>query len=367
MMTQASVVVPGWSSAQSTFHAGEIAAQERAGVAESCGRRGIRDHMPDQHREFYAQLPFMVIGGTDADGQPWSTLRVSEPGFVSSPDNRTLRIAGGTLPGDPLAGTWRNGAMAGGLGIQLETRRRNRINGVVTAGDGDALTLTVSQSFGNCAKYIQSRTPTYVKHDGAALEQQRDSHLSAADRALLARADTFFIASANIADDAGLARGVDVSHRGGPPGFVRVDDARTVTTPDFIGNQFFNTIGNLLVEPRAGLLFLDFESGDLLYVAADAEIVWDGAALDAFESAQRLVRFHVREVRRSKGVLPFRWSAVQYAPQFGPQSARANVSAASSVPAASLKADPGPDCALLCAGTPDVSSAKDGEHLILDL
>jgi uncharacterized protein len=319
MMTQASVVAQGWSRDQSPFHAGEIAAQERAGAgggAESAGRRSFRDYMPDQHRAFYAQLPFMVLGGVDVDGRLWSTLRVGPPGFVSSPDVRTLRIAGETLPGDPLAGTWRPGAMAGGLGIQFETRRRNRINGVVTAVDGDALTLGVSQSFGNCAKYIQSRTPTYAARDGGMPGQLRESHLSETDRALLARADTFFIASANLACDAGLARGVDVSHRGGLPGFVRVDDARTLSTPDFSGNRFFNTIGNLLVEPRAGLLFVDFEMGDLLFIAADAEIVWDGPELGTFEGAQRVVRFHVREVRRSKGVLPFRWSAVQYAPQF---------------------------------------------------
>ncbi|PMS35941.1 hypothetical protein B0G57_108132 [Trinickia symbiotica] len=320
-MTEAPTVAPGWSGAQLPFHEGELAAQERAGVlsvAASIGRRGIRDYMPDQHREFYAQLPFMVIGGVDAQGQPWSTLRVGEPGFVWSPDAWTLRIDGGALPGDPLAGIWRRGSMVGGLGIQLETRRRNRINGIVTTIEGDTLALTVSQSFGNCPKYIQSRTPMRASRpeEGAALEHSRAQQLSDANRALIARADTFFIASANLAERAGPARGMDVSHRGGLPGFVRVDDAVTLTTPDLSGNRLFNTIGNLLVEPRAGLLFIDFESGDLLYVAAEAEIVWNGPELSEFAGAQRLVRFHIREVRNSRGVFPFRWSEVQYAPQF---------------------------------------------------
>ncbi len=96
---------------------------------------------------------------------------------------------------------------------------------------------------------------------------------------MLANADTFFIASANVGEEAGPARGADVSHRGGMPGFVRIDDATTLTTPDFSGNRFFNTLGNLLHDPRAGLLFVDFASGDLLYVAALAEIVWDGPEL----------------------------------------------------------------------------------------
>ncbi|ASW00847.1 pyridoxamine 5'-phosphate oxidase family protein [Paraburkholderia aromaticivorans] len=311
----------GWGADASPFHAAELAAQQRAGVrsqAESSGRRGIRRAMPDQHRQFFAGQPFMVFGGIDAHGQPWATMRAGAPGFVSSPDARTLRIEGGVLAGDPLAGSWRKGAMIGGLGLQPQTRRRNRINGVVTSVDGAALTLEVQQSFGNCAKYIQSRSPSWVEGGASRSSTPPDiaAQLSDADRALLASADTFFIASANLDEDAGLARGVDVSHRGGPPGFVRIDDEHTLTTPDFSGNNFFNTIGNLIHDPRAGLLFIDFASGDLVYVAADAEVVWDGAELAAFEGAQRLVRFHVREVRRSRGALPFRWSDVEFAPQF---------------------------------------------------
>ncbi|AJY39661.1 pyridoxamine 5'-phosphate oxidase family protein [Burkholderia humptydooensis] len=320
-MTQPASAAPEAPPPVAPFHDGELAAQRRAGVLDTAavsGGRGIRTFMPDQHRAFFAQLPFFVVGGIDGDGQPWATLRVGAPGFVSSPQPRTLDIAGGTLRDDPLAGHWRVGSLLGGLGIELHTRRRNRINGVVASLAGDAMSVTVGQSFGNCAKYIQSRTPTPAppRQADAAPPQRRAARLDADDRALLARADTFFIATANASDAAGGARGVDVSHRGGPPGFVRVDDDRTLTTPDYSGNNFFNTIGNLLHDPRAGLLFVDFERGDLLYVAADAEIVWDGPAIAAFDGAQRLVRLRIREVRRSAAVLPLRWSAPRFAPQF---------------------------------------------------
>lgn len=260
----------------------------------------------------------MVFGGLDANGQPWATLRAAEAGFVSSPDARTLRIDGGVLPGDPLAGRWAPGMMIGGLGLQPQTRRRNRVNGVVSSVDGDTVSLEVMQSFGNCAKYIQSRSPTFVARGETSTRTpvETATQLSDADRVLLANADTFFIASANVGEEAGPARGADVSHRGGMPGFVRMDDATTLTTPDFSGNRFFNTLGNLLHDPRAGLLFVDFASGDLLYVAALAEIVWDGPELAGFPLAERLVRFRITEVRRSRKALPFRWSEVAYAPQF---------------------------------------------------
>ncbi|ALX14004.1 pyridoxamine 5'-phosphate oxidase [Burkholderia cepacia JBK9] len=336
-MNAPTAVIPGWELDTAPFHAGELAVQQRAGVSEAAGaagRRGIRRFMPDQHRTFFAQLPFFVLGGVDAHGQPWATLRAGAPGFVTSPDARTLRIAARALPGDPLAGAWQPGAALGGLGIEFDTRRRNRVNGVVRAIDGDALTIAVEQSFGNCAKYIQGRKPAFVARavDASVAPDVSDA-LSEADRALLAQADTFFVASANTSADAGAARGADVSHRGGMPGFVRVDDAHTLTTPDFSGNRFFNTLGNLQHDPRAGLLFVDFDSGDLLYVAAHAEIVWDGPLVASFDGAQRVVRFHVREVRRVRAVLPFRWSAVERAPQFV-ATAAASEGVAGAAPAA---------------------------------
>ncbi|MEQ5843662.1 pyridoxamine 5'-phosphate oxidase family protein [Paraburkholderia acidicola] len=321
-MSETSSIKPSGSSTDAgPFHAAEIAVQRRAGVtddADRSGRRGIRRYMPEQHRQFFAEQPFMVFGGVDASGQPWATLRVGAPGFVSSPDAHTLRIEGGALPGDPLAESWHTGALIGGLGLQPSTRRRNRVNGKVLSVNGDIVTLEVLQSFGNCAKYIQGRAPEFVARGsaGAMPEVEYAVELNATDRALLARADTFFIASANLTEEANLARGVDVSHRGGMPGFVRIDDANTLTTPDFSGNRFFNTLGNLAHDPRAGLLFVDFESGDLLYVAARAEIIWEGQELAEFPLAERLVRFRITEVRRSRAALPFRWSAVDYAPQF---------------------------------------------------
>ncbi|KAG8155133.1 pyridoxamine 5'-phosphate oxidase family protein [Burkholderia catarinensis] len=340
-MNAPTAVVPGWELDAAPFHAGELAVQQRAGVTEaagSAGRRGIRRFMPDQHRTFFAQLPFFVLGGVDTHGQPWATLRAGAPGFVTSPDARTLRIEARALPGDPLAGAWRPGAPLGGLGIEFDTRRRNRVNGVVRAVDGDALTIAVEQSFGNCAKYIQGRKPSFVAREvDASVEPDVSDALNDADRALLAQADTFFVASANTSADAGAARGADVSHRGGMPGFVRVDDARTLTTPDFSGNRFFNTLGNLQQDPRAGLLFVDFDSGDLLYLAARAEIVWDGPLVASFDGAQRVVRFHVREVRRMRAVLPFRWSAVERAPQFAAMAA-SGAAAAAPVPSASASA-----------------------------
>jgi predicted pyridoxine 5'-phosphate oxidase superfamily flavin-nucleotide-binding protein len=290
------------------FHQGELVAQDRVGVRERlAGLSAIRDFMPDQHRKFFSELPFLFVGALDDGGQPWATLLAGPPGFVTAPDPRLLRIAGSPLPGDPLEGMLLPGRHLGGLGLAPTTRRRNRVNGIIAASEDGVLQVDVKQSFGNCPQYIQQREHVHVAPRTVPLAERRAT-LDTRDRALIGGADTFFIASANVAAEAGQARGIDVSHRGGRPGFVLVEDGNTLAAPDFIGNFYFNTVGNLLCESRAGLLFIDFDNGDLLHLAVDTEIVWDGPQVERFAGAERLLRFRIREVVRNLGALPFRWS-----------------------------------------------------------
>jgi uncharacterized protein len=312
MTTQAPT---GWSREELPFHAGESLVQERAGVrdrAETSGRKVIREYMPEQHREFFAQLPFILAGSVDESGQPWASILVGRPGFVHSPDPQTLRIDGRPLPGDPLAANLHKDCAIGLLGIELPTRRRNRMNGIVSEVDDTGMTVNVRLSFGNCPKYIQTRE-CHVIEQKDDLQVTKDVLLDEAAQRMLASADTFFIATANL-HESGPASGVDVSHRGGPVGFVRIDDEATLTFPDFAGNNFFNTLGNLASDPRAGLLFIDFENGDLLYLACRAEIIWEGEELQAFAGAQRLVRLRVVQSIRVTGSLPLRWSEPGYSP-----------------------------------------------------
>lgn len=304
------------------FHAGERALQTLAGSREvmaAAGSRVIRDFMPDQHRDFFAQLPFLVVGSMDAQLQPWASVLAAPPGFAHSPDPTHLRIDALPAADDPLAAQLVKGASLGLLGIQPHTRRRNRMNGEVEAIDAAGFMVEVQQSFGNCPKYIQAREPLFAAGQTAAPAQRLEG-LDDAARALIVRADTFFIASAfpqqaadgDEADPA--AQGVDVSHRGGLPGFVRVGGDGVLTVPDFTGNRFFNTLGNLSVHPRAGLLFIDFENGELLHLTATAEIVWDGPEVAAFEGAERLLRLRVEQVLRRPGALPLRWGGAEVSP-----------------------------------------------------
>jgi predicted pyridoxine 5'-phosphate oxidase superfamily flavin-nucleotide-binding protein len=299
------------------FHAGEQALQARLNPAlparmQQMAGPAIRDFMPDQHRDFFAMLPTLFVGSVDQQGRPWASVLSGRPGFVLSPDPRILHVAAKPVAGDPLHDNLRLGAQLGLLGLQPETRRRNRMNGRITTLDDSGFTVDVEQSFGNCPQYIQARAPRCVSASAVPPRRPESASLSPRATAMLAEADTLFIATS--AD----GEGVDVSHRGGKPGFLRVEQtngATHLTLPDFRGNKFFNTLGNIALNPRAGLLVVDYTTGDLLQLTAQAEIVWDGPEVDSFAGAERLLKLRVEAGHIIEGGLPLRWSEPDYAPQ----------------------------------------------------
>ncbi|MFL5423586.1 MAG: pyridoxamine 5'-phosphate oxidase family protein [Myxococcales bacterium] len=277
------------------FHPGEREAQARAGGGAQGG--GIRDFLTEQHRAFFRMLPFVAIASLER-GWPSATLLDGEPGFVSAPDPYTLRISTALDPDDPAHRPLAADRPAGVLGIDFATRRRNRANGVLSASGPDGLVLDVRQSFGNCPKYIDLRQIRRAPAAGRpAIEPLRS--LGAPERKAISGADVFFVASAAHVEEA--EGGVDISHRGGHQGFVRVD-GDVLTVPDFTGNRYFNTLGNLLANPRAALVFVDFERGDLLHLRGTTEIVWNGADVAAIRGAERLWRFRVEDGFWKRGV-----------------------------------------------------------------
>lgn len=297
-------------SSPSPWHAGELAMQRSAGSADKLMARGhqlLRDHLIDQHRQFYPLLPFIVAGAVDAQDDAWATILAGQQGFLRSPDPYRLSIAAARDPRDPADAGMNDGDPVGLLGIELHTRRRNRLNGLVRRTDAAAFEVQVQQSFGNCPQYIQQREFAFARDPAApscaaARELDRlDDHA----RAMIAGADTLFVAS--YVDDATRGRMVDVSHRGGRPGFVRIGPDGVLTIPDFSGNRFFNTLGNLIANPKAGLLFVDFETGDELQLTGDAKVILDSPEIAAFQGAERLWRFRPRRILHRPDALPLRW------------------------------------------------------------
>jgi ferredoxin-NADP reductase/predicted pyridoxine 5'-phosphate oxidase superfamily flavin-nucleotide-binding protein len=307
-MTQPSTDTPA-----SPWHPGELALQESIGVVQHMDRPGrlfVRNVLPEQHRGFYPLLHFVVIGSVDAQGDAWATVRAGRPGFLGSPDPGTLHVAVGRDPADPADDGMGDGHAIGLLGIDLMTRRRNRLNGRVRRTGALGFDVEVAQSLGNCPRYIQNRSVAFVRDPAAPSPVPAVEHtaLDARARDLIAAADTFYVASYIDRDDG--TRQVDVSHRGGKPGFVRVNADGSLTVPDFSGNLFFMTLGNILVNPEAGLLFVDPATGDMLQMTGEARVVLEAPEIAAFEGAERLWTFTPRRVLHRTEGLPLRWRTV---------------------------------------------------------
>ncbi|MCG0996275.1 MULTISPECIES: pyridoxamine 5'-phosphate oxidase family protein [Acetobacteraceae] len=279
--------------AATAFHEGERRAQALAGVVAPSSAF-IRAFMTEQHRIFFASLPYVVLGVLSPDGWPVVTFATGVPGFLSSPDETTLCLAWHPISGDPMVEAIAPGRPMAMLGIEFATRRRNRANGVILLNDEDGIRMSVRQSFGNCPKYIRTREATPLLRSPGAVE--RSPTLDEEARALITSATTFFVASYAPSSAHG---GMDVSHRGGPAGFVQVEDD-VLTVPDYPGNRYFNTFGNFLENPRAGLLFINFENGDLLHLTGEASVSWTevGRSFDV----------RIREVIRRRAALPLDWT-----------------------------------------------------------
>ncbi|RXT29465.1 flavin-nucleotide-binding protein [Rhizobium leguminosarum] len=295
----------------SPWHAGELAMQRSVGVAERMdgpGRNFVRRAMPEQHRAFFPMLPFVVLGAVDAKGDVWATVRAERPGFMASPEPEILEVHLPRDAADPADAGMEDGDAIAMLGIQLETRRRNRLNGVIRRTDAGAFQVRVGQSFGNCPQYIQLRSSAFARDPDVPTEMPplHSGQLDDRARRMIEGADTFFVAS--YVDRENGERQVDVSHRGGNAGFVRVGADGVLTVPDFPGNRFFNTLGNFLVNPKAGLVFIDFETGDMLQMTGRVEVLLDSPEVATFQRAERLWRFTPEAIVLRPDALPLRWS-----------------------------------------------------------
>ncbi|MEU7346068.1 MULTISPECIES: pyridoxamine 5'-phosphate oxidase family protein [Streptomyces] len=311
------------------YHHGEIAVQERAGLAREAGysQGAIGNTIPEVAVAFLAQQPHVVVGGTDERGRIWATQLTGEPGFLTVPGPHTLHI--GTLPPpeDPLAavltgagaatgsGSGRDAARIGMIGIEPATRRRMRMNGRAVR-DGAGLRVELDQVISNCPKYIQKRDHHPVAETAAPTARGAvDSpELSPEQQRTLREADTFFVATASPDGDA------DASHRGGNPGFVQVLSPRLLRWPDYVGNAMFLTLGNLELNPAAGLFVPGWETGTSLHLTGSARTVWDEEEVARHPGAQRLVEFEITAVREVAAASPLRWSAPAYS-RFNPPPA----------------------------------------------
>lgn len=286
----------------SVYHAGSRALQEQTGVrdrADHVGRSLGQDIKPVA-AAFLEQQPLLIVGAADpGTGRVWASALTGAPGFVRATGPRRMSVDGDAAGAFAATGLPAGGPRAvGTIALDPRTRRRMRLNGRLHP-TATGFTVEADQVFANCPKHIQRRE-SYETVDRTPEAPRRLTVLGEEEAHLVRSADTFFLATVHGA-------GADASHRGGNPGFVEVTSPRELTWPDYPGNAMFLSLGNLRTDPRAGLLFLDWDTGTTLQLTGEArtEFARDGA---------RTVRFTLTEARYTPAALPLRWSAPEYSP-----------------------------------------------------
>ncbi|HTX95008.1 MAG TPA: pyridoxamine 5'-phosphate oxidase family protein [Mycobacterium sp.] len=254
------------------FHGGELAVQRRAGVEADAARLApmvARGQIRAGAAVFISEATFAAMAARDRTGRLWISPLLGPPGFLSAASPRTLEINTPLASADPLSGL-SAGQPVGVIAINFMTRRRVRINGSLTSTETGRLTVNVDQAYGNCPQYIRQRP---MRVDGPPNDNRAPlysgSTLRPSDIRIIEAADTFFLGTTH------ATSGNDASHRGGPPGFVRVAPEH-LWWPDYPGNNMFNSFGNLCADPTAALLFMAFHAGITLQLSGSASVCWSG-------------------------------------------------------------------------------------------
>ena len=296
------------------FHEGECEVQQRVGEEHIAKRTGqiISDRIPGRAIEFVNKQPMVITSSIDKDKNIWTSILVGKPGFVTALDEQNVQINLSKLVSSKLDLFWENireNTNIGMLFIELTTRKRLRVNGMVSLSN-ENINVSVQQAYPNCPKYIQRREIEVVKTDtDLSNSNLNGSSLTNDLKQWIENLDTMFVGSSD--DKSNL----DASHRGGDSGFIQIVDESTLKIPDYPGNSMYNTLGNFMSNPKAGLLFVDFKEGKTLQLTGKAEIVWhDEDAQEKTGGTMRLWEFVISKWIQIDSLKSVNWRFIDSSP-----------------------------------------------------
>jgi len=311
------------------WHAGERLLQGKQGTVHTSDEMGPRIYhkvIPESYRDMVGPQPHFMVSFFDPDANAcWSSLVFARPGFADceTSDGTHIDVAAALDPRDAaaVAGMMKPGIMVGAVAIDFMTRRRNRFNGVISHVDQNGhFSIRITQAFGNCPKYITRRR---VQRMGENLEFVTEpvmeaSEIGALEQSIITSADNMYFGTGT------AEHGADMNIRGGSPGFARVlHSGSTICWPDYTGNGFYMSLGNVQLQKNASLVFVDWDAtGHGVQVAGSvhtierSEVV-DTEMLKVLEEepqALRLVVMSVHGLRSIPRYSPHVYEKVELSP-----------------------------------------------------
>ncbi len=281
------------------FHPGEETIQASLGVSgEALQLEGIiRNRLAPAVIRFLPAFSFVIATSVDSAGKVWTSFLTGPKGFISVISDQIISLS--SVSDRKFLDNIESNEEIGLLFINFEVRLRLRVNGIVIT-ENDRVLLLIKQAYFNCPKYIQARKAEWTDQNRSTRQSYAES-LSDSQIEIIQKADTFFI-STHAAE-----QGADCSHRGGNPGFIEVLDHNTIRWRDYPGNNLYNTIGNLQVNPNCGLLFIDFENNRILQLVGTGQFVANGRN-------NRSVVFTLKSINDISDATPFEWVFLEYSP-----------------------------------------------------
>ncbi|WP_459209658.1 pyridoxamine 5'-phosphate oxidase family protein [Aquimarina rhabdastrellae] len=298
------------------FNNGELEIQKQLGVIDVAQNisKMISNQIIKGAIPFIERQTIAVVSSLDPQGNVWISLLIGDFGFtkVVHPKEIYFDISQiRSVTNDIFYTNIKKVPKIGTLFIELATRRRIRINGDVLQ-EKEKITVNVTESYPNCPKYIQQRGVEKSEITNELHSSQSfGTKLTASQKEWIQNADTMFVGSA------GLDNKLDASHRGGPKGFVEIDQDDILSIPDYQGNNLYNTLGNLTENPKGGLLFIDFKNKSTLQLTGEVSMVFDQNSheeLDKSTGTGRFWYFKVHKWIETKNHHTVDWNFISYSP-----------------------------------------------------
>ncbi len=302
------------------FHQGELEIQNKYNIWHdpALAERLLKDHIVAQLIPFIEKQSTIILSSLDVNGNIWASMLLGNEGLVKVKEQKQIAINLNKLKStssDILFDNLKKESKIGVLFIDTASRTRYRLNGDASLFS-DKIEVTITEAYPNCPKYIQQRVPVFADTPSKlGVETSKGALLNDFHKQWIKKADTFFMGSMNKAGD------MDASHRGGATGFVEILDDGALKIPDYIGNNLFNTLGNFIQVPKAGLLFIDFEKGHSLQLTGETELVFDQEAsidLEKTMGTGRYWLFKTTQWIQTKFHNKIDWKLISFSP-FNPK------------------------------------------------
>lgn len=279
------------------YHEGQLAVQKITGEEEIAQRRipTVRSSLHPRSIPFIEHQVLAFLGTEDSDGEIWLSLLVGERGFISVPSPQEIKFDLGKITSSREDIFFKNIATEPTVGLlfhEAAKRARYRAWGTVSEVDG-YLSFNIKMGYPSCPKHIQRETIEVPENPKEILPRSESgTTLGTLEKDWIVGAHTFFISTQTKKGD------IESSHRGGEPGFIEILEDGTLRVPDYLGNSMYSTLGNIYQNPKAALLFVDYEKGGTLQLTGLAKLQFDQNSEADFHKSGETGRFWTFQTKR---------------------------------------------------------------------